>query len=358
MRMNVLLQEKILLIALALALGFGFYEHSLLNAGTAMTWIAFAILFGVIVSISMRVAHHAEVLAQRLGEPYGTMILTIAAVVVEVVMLVILMTGSHSPTLARDTVYSAVMLDINGILGLAAIIGGLRHGEQKYNLDSAHSYIAMLLVTLGIAMVIPEFIQPSAWQAYSVFTIAITVLLYFAFLRIQTIEHRYFFEYAYDAPDDAGHHGSNTTPTHITLLVASVIMIGILSEFLSAFMAKGMAGSSLPLALPAVLVALVSASPEILTALRAARADRMQTAINIALGASLATVLLTIPVIEGFALVTGVRIDMAMTPLQTAMVALTLFAALISLHDGETNVLEGTIHFSLFLTFVALMFLA
>jgi Ca2+:H+ antiporter len=356
--MRFLALEKTLWLAAVAAVIFGIYEHSLLSAGSATLWGAFALLFGIIIATSMRVAHHAEVLAQRLGEPYGTMILTISAVVVEVVMLVILMSGSHSPTLARDTVYSAVMLDVNGILGLAAIMGGMRHGEQKYNLDSAHSYIGMLLVAIGIAMFIPEFIQPAAWQAYSVFTIAITVLLYFAFLRIQTIEHRYFFEFAYDVPDEEEHHGGSGTVIHVGLLIVSVVVIGVLAEFLSAFLEHGMQGSRLPLALPAVLVALVSASPEILTALRAARADRMQTAINIALGASLATVLLTIPVIEGYALITGDRIEMAMTPLQTAMVALTLFAALISLHDGETNVLEGAVHFSLFLTFVALMFVA
>ena len=141
-------------------------------------------------------------------------------------------------------------------------------------------------------------------------------------------------------------------------LVFSVVMIGILAEFLAVFMEEGMRGSSLPLAIPAVMVAVVSASPEILTALRAALADRMQTVINIALGASLATVLLTIPVIEGIALLTGQRIEMAMTPLQTAMMVLTLLAALINLHDGQTNVLEGMVHFALFMTFVALVFLA
>lgn len=355
--MKALLGEKTLLLAIVAALGFGIYEHSILEAGNTAIWIAFAVLLSVIIATSMRVAHHAEILAHRLGEPYGTMILTISAVVVEVVMLVILMADSHSPTLARDTVYSAVILDINGILGLAAIMGGMRHGEQKYNLDSAHSYIAMLLVAIGIAMFIPEFINPSTWQAYSVFTIVITVLLYFAFLRIQTIEHRYFFEYAYEEPATSEAHGGSATATHVGLLIFSLVMIGIMAEFLSVFMGKGMAGTAIPLALPAVMVALVSASPEILTALRAAQADRMQTAVNIALGAALATVLLTIPVIEGIALFTGDRIEMAMTPLQTAMVALTLFAALISLHDGETNVLEGAVHFSLFLTFVALMFL-
>lgn len=351
-------REKTLLFAAVLATAFYFVEHAALHAGPAAIWGAFVLLFATIVATSIRVAGHAEVLAHRLGEPYGTMILTFSAVVVEVVMLAIIMMNSNAPTLARDTVYSAVMIDINGILGLAALIGGIRHGELKYNLDSSNAYIAMLFAAIGIAMFVPEFIPARSWQAYSVFTVFIVFVLYVAFLRIQTVEHRGFFEYDYDEGEADEAHGGHSTVYHGLALTASVVMIGILAEFLAAFMEAGMRGSSLPMAIPAVMVAVVSASPEILTALRAALADRMQTVINIALGASLATVLLTIPVIEGIALLTGQRIEMAMTPVQTAMTLLTLLAALINLHDGETNVLEGMVHFALFMTFVALVFLA
>lgn len=357
---TMIFQEKTLLVAVLSAALFYFIEHAVLHAGQTASWLAFAVLFSVIVATSMRVAAHAEVLAHRLGEPYGTMILTFSAVVVEVLMLVIIMMNSDAPTLARDTVYAAVMIDINGILGLAALIGGIRHGEQKYNLDSSNAYIAMLFAAIGIAMFVPEFIPAQSWQAYSVFTVFIIFVLYIAFLRIQTVEHRGFFEYHYDEEvADVAHGGrGSSTPYHVMALVFSVVMIGIMAEFLAAFMEEGMRGSKLPLAIPAVMVAVVSASPEILTALRAALADRMQTVINIALGASLATVLLTIPVIEGVALLTGQRIEMALTPLQTAMTILTLLAALINLHDGQTNVLEGMVHFALFMTFVALVFLA
>jgi Ca2+:H+ antiporter len=353
-----IVKEKTLLAAILIAALFYFVEHTVLHAGQAASWAAFAVLFAAIVAASMRVAAHAEVLAHRLGEPYGTMILTFSAVVVEVLMLVIIMMNSDAPTLARDTVYAAVMIDINGILGLAALIGGIRHGEQKYNLDSSNAYIAMLFAAIGIAMFVPEFIPAQSWQAYSVFTVLIILVLYIAFLRIQTVEHRGFFEYHYGDEEADEAHGGSSTLYHVMALVFSVVMIGILAEFLAVFMEEGMRGSALPLAIPAVMVAVVSASPEILTALRAALADRMQTVINIALGASLATVLLTIPVIEGVALLTGQRIEMALTPLQTAMTTLTLLAALINLHDGQTNVLEGMVHFALFMTFVALVFLA
>ncbi len=352
-------QEFTLLLAAATAVIGLAVEHTLIESGAVGVGLAFLVIVGVIVATSMRVAHHAEVLAERFGEPYGTMILTSSAVIVEVVMLAILMMNSEQPTLARDTVYSAVMIDINGIIGIAAIIGGLRHGEQKYNLDASNSYIAMLLVSLGIAMFIPDFVPQQSWQMYSVFTIIIMTILYGVFLRIQTVEHRYFFRYQKPgtvAP--GGHDNAGGAPIlrHVGLLVVSVVLIGGLAEILSMLMEPATHHFNMPSAIPAVMVALVSASPEILTAMRAALRDEMQTVINIALGASLSTVLLTVPVIELIALLTGTRIDMGITPVQAAMLLLTLLAAMINLHDGESNVLEGAVLFALFATFVALTF--
>ena len=174
--------------------GFGL-EHAALASGGLFLWGLFFVLLAAIIGVAFRIAHHAEVLALRLGEPYGTLILTLATVAVEVVILAVMLSASHSATLARDAVYSAIMLDINGILGIAAIIGGLKHGSGKYNLSSANSYIAMPLVALGIGMFVPDFVPDSAWPAYSIFTVVVMGLLYIAFLRLQTMEHRQFFEY-------------------------------------------------------------------------------------------------------------------------------------------------------------------
>jgi Ca2+:H+ antiporter len=347
----------LLLAAITAVVGFA-VEHALIESGAVGVGSAFLVIVGVIVAISMRVAHHAEVLAERFGEPYGTMILTSSAVIVEVVMLAILMMNAEQPTLARDTVYAAVMIDINGIIGIAAIIGGLRHGEQKYNLDASNSYIAMLLVSLGISMFIPDFVPAASWQMYSVFTIGIMLVLYGVFLRIQTVEHRYFFRYqkSGSVAEPCAEHAATPIAAHVGLLVLSVVLIGVLAEILSALMEPAAQLFSIPAAIPAVMIALISAGPEILTAMRAALRDEMQTVINIALGASLATVLLTVPVIELIALFSGTRIDMGITPVQAAMLLLTLLAAMINLHDGETNVLEGAVLFALFATFVALTF--
>jgi len=270
-----------------------------------------------------------------------------------VVILAVMMTGSHSPSLARDTVYSAVMLDINGILGIAAIIGGLKHGEQKYNLDSANSYIAMLLAAISIGMFIPDFIPERKWEIYSVFSVVIMAILYIAFLRLQTTEHRDFFSFG---KVEAEAHDTKGCPNwlHAALLISAVIGVGILSELLATLLTSGLVGTGLPLAIPAVMVALISASPELMAALNAARNDRMQTTVNIALGASLATVLLTVPVIEGIALFSGTRIDMAITPVQAGMLLVTFLVTMNNLHDGQSNAIEGMTHFALFAAFVML----
>ncbi|OYY95828.1 MAG: calcium:proton antiporter [Hydrogenophilales bacterium 28-61-23] len=347
--------ESLILIAIAM-LGVGLtLEHAAVQHGGATLWGLLGLVLAAIIGVAFRIAHHAEVLALRLGEPYGTLILTIAAVSVEVVILVVLLQGAPNPTLARDTVFAAVMIDINGILGAAAIIGGLKHGNPKYNLDSANSFIAMLLVALGIGMFIPDFVPDTHWQLYSAVSVGVMAVMYLAFLRLQTVEHRQFFEHPVELEAEAHDIAHSPNALQVGVMLAAIVLVGLLSEVLSVLLDAGLAGTSLPKTIPAVLVALISASPEILTALKAAHNDRMQTTVNIALGASLATVLLTLPVIEGIALFTGDRIVMALTPIQAGMLLLTLLTVMNNLHDGETNAIEGISHFALFAAFVALV---
>ncbi|WP_305038111.1 calcium:proton antiporter [Neorhizobium galegae] len=359
--LSLLKQERFLIVALAA--GFVAYsvEHSVLQAGKTASLIAAAVLIGIIILASTRVAHHAEVLARKVGDPYGTMILTLSAVAVEVLILAIMMGNTTSPTLVRDTIYAAVMLDINGILGLAALLGGLRHGEQPYNDDSSRTYSVMILTAMGISMIVPEFIPGDRWHYYSAFTICAMIALYAVFLKMQVGPHSYFFSYTYprakpatggETPKEEAEHESATIS--IGIILVGVLIIGFLAEFMSTLMNAGLEGSGAPLTLMAVVVAAISAAPEILTALRAALRNRMQSVVNIAMGASLSTVILTVPVMESIALYSGQPFVMAMTPVQTVMVAVTLIAAAINLNDGQTNAIEGMTHFVLFATFVML----
>ncbi|WP_158896850.1 MULTISPECIES: calcium:proton antiporter [unclassified Pseudomonas] len=359
--------ETLLLVAIGATVLAYVFEHALLSGGQTLALIAAGGLIAAIICAAMRVAHHAELLAEKVGDPYGTMILTLSAVLVEVIILAIMMSHDHSPTLARDTIYAAVMLDMNGIIGLAALLGGLKHGEQPYNDDSSRSYGVMIITAVSISMLVPEFIPSAQWHVYSFFTIGAMALLYTLFLRMQAGPHSYFFSYNY--PDkkrkrpavegetaDAG-HGESSATLSIAMLIVGIVATGALAEVMSKSLDTGLEGLAVPALVPALVVATISASPEILTALRAAMANRMQSVINIALGASLSTVILTVPVVEAIALYNGQPIQMAMTPVQTVMMAVTLIVAAINLNDGETNAIEGMTHFVLFGTFIMLTIL-
>lgn len=351
--------EKLLGLAGLITVGAYAAEPVWLGNGQGMALAATLVLVAGILLCALRVAHHAEVLAERFGEPYGTMILTLSAVMVEVVILAMMLSHHNSPTLLRDTIYSAVMLDINGILGLCAVLGGLRYGEQPYNVDSGNTYIVMILTAMGISMIVPEFIPVASWRPYSLFTIVIMILLYGMFLRLQVGRHSYFFSYTYaQHPEDAQpgepHHTASSVRVSALTLFIGILLIGALAEVMAKTLDVGLKGSGMPPITAALLVAIMSASPEILTSLRAALANRMQPVVNIALGASLSTVILTVPLIGLFALCMGTPVEMAMTPVQTVMILLTLMAASINLHDGETNAIEGMTHFVLFATFVML----
>ena len=357
--MQVARGEAVLLPVSALGLAVFFFKASLLAREPFTALVVAVLLIVAIVAVSVRIAHHAEVLAAKVGDPYGTMILTLSAVLVEVVILLILMGEASSPTLARDTIFSAVMLDINGILGLAALLGGWKFGEQPYNDDSGKTYGAMIMTAMGISMVVPEFVPEAQWQAYSIFTILAMVMLYWVFLRNQIGAHSYFFNYSYPEKKRAGSKKPADEPLlpSLVFLILEIVLVGLLAEVMAGFMSAGLEVVSAPLGIAALIVATMSAAPEVLTALRAALANRMQVVINIALGASLSTVILTVPVIEAAALIRGQPIIMAMTPVQTVMAAITVVVAAINLNDGETNAIEGMTHFVLFGTFLALTFL-
>ncbi|MVW78380.1 calcium:proton antiporter [Bordetella sp. 02P26C-1] len=355
--MQALLSHERLLVVAGVATAVAYVAGDrLITNGSTVAIASTVVLVLAIICASQRVAYHAEQLAHRLGDPYGTMVLTLAAVLVEVVVLAIVMSHETSPTLVRDTIYAAVMLDINGILGLAALMGGIKHGEQAYNDDSGRVYTVMILTAMAISMIMPEFVPADRWHLYSGFTIFIMIMLYAVFLRMQTGPHSYFFSYAYPEkrrPVVKTVPGPDTVWS-VGLLITGVVLIGALSEVMAQSLNVSLANVNVPPALPALVVALISASPEMLTALRAALANRMQSVVNIALGASLSTVILTVPLMEALALFTGQPFEMAMTPIQTMMVLITLVITAINLNDGQTNAIEGMTHFALFATFLML----
>ncbi|PPD12740.1 MULTISPECIES: calcium:proton antiporter [Methylophilus] len=321
--------------------------------------LVISILFVLlIINLAFQLSFQVEYVAERLKEPYGTMILTISAVVIEVVIIVMMLSHTSSTTLARDAIYSAVMLDINGILGLCAIVGGIKYGEVEYNVNSGNTYIVMIMTALGISMALPAFLPQEHWRLYSMFTIVTMSVFYALFLKMQTGRHRNYFSYR----DQHQSHTSAGMPKAISAnvkfsilyILAGIITIGFLSEEMSKHMDAGLTGSGVPPIVAAIVVAIIAASPEVLTALKAAVNDRMQTVVNIALGATLSTVILTVPVIEAIALIEDRPLIVGLSPTQMVMTFLTLIVATINLHDGETNAIEGMTHFVLFMAFAML----
>ena len=356
--MKALSKEYSLFITTISLVVFTIYEE-LLASSFIGNIIGFIILFSIIIYASMSVAHHAEILAQKFGEPYGTLILTMSAVTVEVMIIAIMMLHAHNPLLARDTIYSAIMLDINGLLGVSAIIGGIKFGEQPYNIDSSNSYLSMLLVSIGLSMVLPQFIDKEHQDIFMLFIVIVFILLYLVFTKIQLKNHKYFFEYKGNNISNQHHHNiKDINPWyHSILLFIYIILIGFLSEILAVFMDNNLKELGLPLALGAVGVAIISASPELIVAIRSALNNRMQTVINIALGASLATVLLTIPSVIIVSRISGLHIELALSPIQELLLGLTFIVSIVNFNDGETNMLEGFLHFILFIVFAFVLFL-
>lgn len=304
----------------------------------------------LILKMAGTVAHRAEKLAIRFGEPYGTMLLTITAVLIEVILIGIMMTNSNNPGLARDTVYSALMIDIAGILGLAAFIGGWKHHEQKHNADGTGAYLATIFVMVGIVMVLPDFLPADSLVAHGVFASVTCVIMYAVFLYAQTKRHISYFQYTLAA---SGHHDEEVgNGKDAMVMLGSLVVIGVASEFMAHSLDPIAEHFGWPVAIAGVIVAAVSASSEIMTAIRAAVRNNMQAAINIGLGASVATLLLTIPAIEFIGYVSGKNIDLGLEPMQGAMLGMTLGAAYMTLNDGETNILEGAALLMLFAGFV------
>lgn len=355
-----LTRERALALALvsSIALRFG---HGLLHRH-AFDWWTLALflwLFATVLLCAFAVVRHAESLAHRYGEPYGTLILTLSAVAIEVVMISVMMVNqSPNPTLGRDTIYATLMIIVNGLIGLAMLLGGLRYGEQQYNLKSSTSFFSVILVIAAVGLYLPRVVPSSSRIVYNVFLVALSCLLYVLFLRIQTTEHRYYFVSQMSLRASL-RHADDGAPGwyHATLLLGTLALLAYLSEGIALLLDTSVERLGLPVEAASVLVALLILAPEGLTALRAGIDNDMQRVVNICLGSALSTVSLTIPAVLVVGLVTGQAVTLALTDVQAVMLGFSLLIGMNSYRSGETNLLQGAIHFALFITFLALIFL-
>ncbi|HEX3915422.1 MAG TPA: hypothetical protein VHW71_18130 [Steroidobacteraceae bacterium] len=306
--------------------------------------------------------HHADVVAHRVGEPYGTLVLALAVTLIEVALIVSLMIagGTDAAALARDTVFAAVMIILNGIIGLCLLVGGLRHSKQTFSLDAVSAALVALGAIAVLTLVFPNYTVTTPGPYYSpsqlVLIAVVSLAIYGAFVFAQTIGHRKIFiadEAGSDpAPRNAGPPGNFATAVSSILLLACLAAVVLLAKKLAPSLETAVARVGAPNAVVGVIIAAIVLLPEGLAALRAARANRLQTSLNLALGSALASIGLTIPAVSVLSLYMHTELVLGIDTKSTVLLILSLFIAAIALRTGRTIVLHGIVLLVIFVVYL------
>ena len=306
--------------------------------------------------------HHAEIVALRVGEPFGSIVLAIAVTVIEVALIVSMMLAAADGggALARDTVFAAVMIVLNGVVGLCLVFGGARHREQSFQEQGASAALSVLGTLAAIAMIVPNYTRATPGPFYSsaqlVFVGFVSMVLYGVFLFVQTIRHPIYFiageGLESDHPDirPAG----RTTAVSAVLLIVALVAVVLLAKTLSPSLEKGVAAAGLPASFVGVVIAALVLLPEGMAAVSAARANRLQTSLNLALGSALASIGLTIPAVAVVSLWLGQPLTLGLAPEEMVLLILTLFISTVTLATGRTTILQGAVHLVIFGVFLFL----
>ncbi len=305
--------------------------------------------------------HHAEVVAHRVGEPYGTLVLALAVTLIEVALIVSLMIagGAQAAATARDTVFAAVMIILNGIIGLCLLVGGLKHREQSFNLDGVSAALVALAAIVVLALVFPNYTVTTPGPYYSagqlMLIAVVSLVIYAAFVFAQTIGHRGIFveeDPARDSSHGATQPGNAATAVSAFLLVACLTAVVLLAKKLAPGLESAVSGVGAPNAVVGVIIAAVVLLPEGLAALRAARANRLQTSLNLALGSALASIGLTIPAVSVVSLYMHTELMLGIDTKSTVLLILSLFITAIALRTGRTIVLHGIVLLVIFVVYL------
>lgn len=330
-----------------------------LPLGTAVLLLCVTALLAAVVCA----VHHAEVIAHKVGEPYGTLVLALAVTVIEVALVLSMMLagGANSATVPRDTIYSAVMVICNGVVGVCLLVGGLHHREQFFRIEGMGSGMAALAVLATLVLVMPTLTVSAPGGSYTasqlIFVAAGSLLLWLVFVFIQTVRHRDYFLPAAQAADESVHapppSGRETALSFGLLLVSLVGVVG-LAKLMSPTLERFVLEAQAPKAVVGVLIAIVVLLPETWAAIRAARADRLQTSMNLAIGSAMASIGLTIPVVVVAAVWLGLPLTLGLDAKDVALLALTFVVGAITLGSGRTNLMQGAIHLVIFAAFLFL----
>ena len=302
--------------------------------------------------------HHAEVIAHRIGEPFGTLVLALAVTLIEVALIVSLMIagGDEATALARDTVFATVMIILNGIIGLCLLVGGLKHREQTFSLDAVSAALVALGAIVVLTLVFPNYTLTTPGPFYSpsqlVLIAVVSLAIYAAFIFAQTIGHRGLFVQDDPAEQHASPPGNAAAGAAAILLLACLVAVVLLAKKLAPSLEAAVVRVGAPNAVVGVIIAAIVLMPEGLAALRAARANRLQTSLNLALGSALASIGLTIPAVSLLSLYMGTHLVLGIDNKSTLLLFLSLFIAAIALRTGRTIVLHGIVLLVIFVVYL------
>ena len=318
------------------------------------------LLFGAVFAA----VHHAEIIALRVGEPFGSIVLAVAVTVIEVALIVSIMLAAKDGggTMARDTVFAAVMLVLNGVVGLCLVFGGARHREQSFQGQGAAAALSVLGTLAVIALILPNYTRSLAGPYYApaqlIFVGCVSLCLYCVFLFVQTVRHRdYFISEA--EPDHPSDHAAMrppglTTAISLGLLLVALTAVVLLAKTLSPSLEKAVDAAGLPAAFVGVVIAAIVLLPEGTAAIAAARANRLQTSLNLALGSAVASIGLTIPAVAVVSLWIGQPLSLGLPQEETVLLMMTLFISTVTLATGRTTILQGAVHLVIFGIFLFL----
>jgi Ca2+:H+ antiporter len=318
-----------------------------------------------LVGAVMAAVHHAEVVAHRVGEPFGTLVLALAVTVIEASLILSMMLagGQGAAVIPRDTLYAAVMIIFNGVVGLCLLVGGLTHHEQTFRVEGASGGLGALIVMSALSLVLPIFTTTTPSGTYSNmqlgFVAATSAALWAVFVFVQTVRYRDYFLPAEDASDTDAHA---TPPTKgraaasFGLLLACLVAVVGLAKMLSPTIERLVDRAGAPKAVIGIVIAMLVLLPETAAAVRAARANRLQTSMNLALGSGLASIGLTIPVVAVAAIVFRLPLHLGLAPKDLVMLAVTLLLSAVTLGSGRTYLMQGAVHLVLFAAFLFLAF--
>src|SRR6184192_68833 len=324
----------------------------------------FVWLFAVILWSAICVVRHADCLAIKLGEPYGTLILTLSAISIEVVMIsTAMLHGANNPTLGRDAVFAVIMIALNGLVGLCLLLGGLRYREQHYNLQGLNSYLNVIMALAVLGLVLPIFTTSTSGPTFSteqeIFLVVVSLLLYAIFLLIQTVRHRPYFKDSKEVALTSSSHRSlqiRSTAFHTTMLLVYLFTVILLAEKFAIPLDNSIEKFHMPQAFGGAIIAALVLSPEGLGAIRASLQNQLQRSINILLGSVLATIGLTIPAVLTIGLITKRSVTLGVEGGNLPLLLLTLAVSVVTFTSRKTNVLQGCVHLLLFAIFVLLIF--